>query len=52
MNTKGTTDLTDAERLLTDFQQNHIDHKTTNDDDTIDEMLDEDLDIFDITLAY
>ena len=52
MNTKGTAELTDGERLLTDFQRNHIDHKTTNDDEAIDDVLDEDLDIFDIVLAY
>ena len=52
MNTKGTADLTEEERLLTDFQQKHIDHNTTNDDEAIDDVLDEDLDIFDMALAF
>ena len=52
MNRKGAAEVTDEERLLTDFQQNHIDHNTTNDDESIDDVLDEDLDIFDMVLAY
>ena len=52
MNTKGAADLTDEERLLTDFQKNHIAHNTTNDDEAIDDVLDEDLDIFDMALGY
>ena len=52
MNTKGAADLTDEERLLTDFRQNHIDHNTTNDDEAIDDVLDEDLDIFDMALTH
>ena len=52
MNTKGTAELTDEERLLTDFQQNHMDHNTTKDDEAIDDVLDEELDIFDMALAY
>ena len=52
MNMNGTAELTDEERLLTDFQQNHIDHNTTNDDEAIDDVLDEDLNIFDMALAY
>ena len=52
LHTKDTAELTDEERLLTDFQQNHIDHNTTNDDEAIDDVVDEDLDIFDMALAY
>ena len=52
MNTKGTAELTDEERILSDFQQNHIDHNTKKDDEAIDDVLDEDLDLFDISLAY
>ena len=48
MNTKST----DEEQLLTDSQQNHIDHNRTNDDEAIDDVLDEDLDIVDMALAY
>ena len=43
MNTKGTPDLTDEERLLADVQQNHIDHNKTHDDEAIENVLDEDL---------
>ena len=52
MTGKDTTELTDEERLLTDFQQNHTDHNTTNDDEAIDDVFDEYLDIFDMALAY
>ena len=52
MNTKGSAELTDEERFLTDFQQNHIDHNTTDDDEAIDDVLEEDLDIFEMALAY
>ena len=52
MNTKGAAELTDEERLLTDFQPNHIDQNTTKDDEAIDDVLDEDPDIFDMALAY
>ena len=52
MTTEDTTDLTDEVRLLTDFQQNYSDYDTTNDDEAIDDVLDEDLDIFDMVLAY
>ena len=52
INTKGNSDLTDEERLLTDFQQNDIDHNTTNDDKAIEDVLDKDLDIFDVAIAY
>ena len=52
MNTKGAAELTDEERLLTEFQQNHIDHNMTNDDEAIDGVLVEDLDIFDMAMAY
>ena len=52
MNTKGAAKLTDEERLLTDFQQNHIHRNKTNDDEAIDDVLDEDLDIFEMALAY
>ena len=52
MNTKGASDLTNEERLLTEFQQNHIDHNTTNDDETIDDVLGEYLYVSDIALAY
>ena len=37
MNTKDTAKLTEEERLLTDFQQNHIGHSTKNDDEAIDD---------------
>ena len=52
LHTKDTAELTDEERLLTDFQQNHIDHNKKNDDEAIDDVLDEDLQIFDMALAY
>ena len=52
MITKGRTDLTDEEQLLPDFQQKHIDHNTTNDDEAIDGVLDEGFAIFDMALAY
>ena len=52
MNTKGTTELTYEEQLLTNFQQNHTDNNTTNDDEAIDDVLDEDLDIFNLAVAY
>ena len=52
MNTRDTAELTDEERLLTDFQQNHTDHNTTNDDEAKEDVLDEDLDIFYMALAY
>ena len=52
MNTKSPADLTDEERLLTEFEQNHIYHNTTNDNEAIEDVLDEDLDIFDMGLAY
>ena len=52
MHTKDTAELTDEERLLTEFHQNHIDHNRTNDDEAIDDVLEEDLDIFDMSLAY
>ena len=45
-------DLTGEERLPTDFQQNHIDHNMTNNDEAIEDVLDEDLDIFYMALAY
>ena len=51
-NTNDTVGLTDEERLLSDFQQNHIDHNTTNVDEAIDDVLDKDIDIFEIFLAY
>ena len=52
MSTKGTADLTDEERLLTDFQKKHIDHNAKNDDEAIDDVLEEDLGILDMALAY
>ena len=52
MNTKGTAQLTDEERLLIDFQQNHIDHNTTNDNEAIDDVQDDGVDIFDMLRAY
>ena len=52
MNTKSAADLTDEERLLTEFRQNHINHNTTNDDETIEDVLEGDLNIFDMALAY
>ena len=52
MNTKSTADLKDVERLLTDFQQTHIDHNKTKDDEANEDVLDEDLDIFDMARAY
>ena len=42
----------DEERLLTDFKQNHIDHNMTNGDGAIDDVLYENLDIFDMALSY
>ena len=50
-NTKYIAELTDEERLVTEFRQKHINHNTTNDDEAIDDVLDEDLDIFDMSLA-
>ena len=52
MNTRSINDLTDEERLLTDFQQNRNNHDTTNDGEAIDDVLDEDLNIFDVARAY
>ena len=52
MNTKSAAEMTDEERLLTEFQQNLIIHNTTNDHEAIDDVLEEDLDIFDMALAY
>ena len=49
---KSTADLTDEERHLTGFQPDHIDHNTLNDDEAIDDVMDQDLNIFDIALAY
>ena len=52
INTKSAADLTDEERLLTEFRQKYINRNTKNDDEAIDEVWDEDLDIFDMALAY
>ena len=52
MKTKSTADLADEELLLTDFQLNHVNHNTKNDGEAIDDVMDKDLDIFEMALAY
>ena len=51
MNMKDTANLTNEERLITDFQQNNTDHNTKNDVEAIEDVLEEDLNIFDMALA-
>ena len=44
--------MNDEERLITDFERNHDKNNTINDDEALYDVLDEDLDIFDMALAY
>ena len=44
--------ISDEERLITDFERDHDKNSTINDDEALDDILDEDLDIFDMALAY
>ena len=51
MNTNDTAELRYEKRLLTDFLRNHIEYNTTNDGEAIDNVLDQDLDIFQMALS-
>ena len=45
-------EISDEERLITDSERNHDKNNTINDDEALDDVLDEDLDLFDMALAY